>query len=495
MSDDDRSSDDEGIVSIDLSVPERRLARVQSTQRQSLSSWLEQMQRNNQVPPPDEHVGASQRLTMSIPTSGQPTGTVISAGKGGPSSFDGYAVKTIGHVAMSAEGGVSASTMTLQANGQIMVQSDQASLFLLSTAPATLASSSVTNVAGAGVVIAAGGGAPVAMVPIGTGGGGGGGGGSGGADTPSSVESAADAASAASDAWGGWDAAISEATDARDALRRTMDPARATAFAAPQAGPDAQSSLVDANQAGATSDAGAGGLVLHGEKSVLVGTPGALSVRAGESLTMSSHTVAMIAEEDAELVAARNWSATVSGNSSVLTKGRVDVVSHEGVLHVASRTGEAVEVQAQAIAVGEIAPSEPQLETRSVHVRAKTHVGLATDVDPSRANADAGIHLDSHSVIEARSASAVTIQAADTVTLRIGDQEIDLVVDKQGKIELRAKSAKLALADRDGIGVEHRGVPLIKGTSSRVTVGTSPSDKLEIASGSVALKGGSIKIG
>jgi hypothetical protein len=164
-----------------------------------------------------------------------------------------------------------------------MVQSDQGSLFLLSTAPATLASTSVTNVAGAGVVIAAGGGAPVVMVPV-----------DGSAqekpDVPKSVSSAADAAKTAADAWSSWDDAVSSATSARDDLRRTMDPDRATEYAAPAQGAGAKSVLVDANEQGKKADGGAGGLVLHGEKSVLVGTPGVGAIRAAESLTISTKT-------------------------------------------------------------------------------------------------------------------------------------------------------------------------------------------------------------
>lgn len=485
----------DGIVSIDLAGPSRRVSRVQAAQRK-LSDFLARMNSGNVVPDPDDQTGANQRLSMRIPTAGQPTGTIISAGKGGPASFDGYAVKTIGHVAMTAEGGVAASSMTLQANGQVMVQSDQASLFLLSTAPATLASTSVTNVAGAGVVIAAGGGAPVKMIPITSGEAKSSSTSAGaGAGTPDSVAGASDAAKSTSDKWKSWDDALSSTTRTRDELRRTMDPSRAATFAPPKAQTDAKSSLVDANKAGDKSAAGSGGLVLHGEKTVLVGTPGTGAFRAAEALTISSKTLASIAEQDAEIVVGRNLSSTISGTSSWLAKGRLDVVSHEGILHIATRTGELLEIQGKSLAVGEIAPSDPQLETQHVHVRAKTHVGIATDVDPSRGQKDAGVHIDSHAVIEARSASTVTIQAKDSVTLKIGDAQIDLVVDKQGKIELRAKSATLALGDRDGAELGHRGTKLIKGTSDRVTMGTGPSDKLEIAAGNVALKGGSIKIG
>ncbi|MBZ0116030.1 MAG: hypothetical protein K8H88_03470, partial [Sandaracinaceae bacterium] len=137
-------------LSIDMSAQEQRLETVKTAQRNGVSQWLSRMQSGNQVPPPDDNVGAHQRLQFRVPTAGKPDGTLISAGRRTETaSFDGYAVKTNANVAVSAEGGVAVSTMTLQSNGQLMVQSDQASLFLLSTAPATLASTSVTNVAGA----------------------------------------------------------------------------------------------------------------------------------------------------------------------------------------------------------------------------------------------------------------------------------------------------------------------------------------------------------
>jgi hypothetical protein len=495
MAQDDGSAgggQEQGIVSIDLGTSSSRVKRILSAQRKLHTKAKEHFVEIT----PDEHVGANQRLSMRIPTAGKPAGTIISGGKGGPASFDGYAVKTIGHVAMTAEGGVAASSMTLQANGQVMVQSDQASLFLLSTAPATLASTSVTNVAGAGVVIAAGGGAPVKMIPITSGDGKSSGTAPGaGAGVPESVSGASDAAQSTSDKWKGWDDALKSANSARDDLRKTMDPARAAAYVSPVAGTDAKSSLVDANKAGDKSAAAAGGLVMHGEKTVLIGTPGTGSFRAVESLTLSSKTVAMIAETSGELVVGGPYSSTISGTSSWLAKGRVDIVSHEGILHVATRTGEAVQVQGKALAFGEIAPEDPQVITEHVHVRSKTHVGIATDVDPSRGKKDAGIHMDSHAVIEARSASTVTIQAKDSVTLCIGDQEIDLVVDKAGKITVRAKTATLELDQGNGATISHRNTKLITGMQGKVMVGTGPSDKVEVLSGSLSIKSGSIKIG
>lgn len=473
------------VFSVDVSAQKARLEGVRRSQQQGVRALLSKMSANNRVPPPEDTLGAHQRLQMRVPTAGQEDGTIISAGRRSSASFDGYAVKTNAHVAMSAEGGAAASTMTLQANGQLMVQSDQASLFLLSTAPATLASTSVTNVAGAGVVIAAGGGAPVKMVPV-----------DGGAAekpaVPESAAGAADAAQAAADAWSGWDDAISSATSARDELRRTMDPERATEYAAPAQGEGAKAVLVDANQQGAKSDGGAGGLVLHGEKSVLIGTPGTGAIRAAESLTISTKTLASIAHEDSELVAGRHFAATVAENASLMAGKRVDVVAHEDVLHLASRTGEGVEIEGKALAIGEIAPSQPQVITDEVFVRAKKHVSIGTDKDPERAD---GVHVATHDVIVAKSDATVTVEAADTVTLKIADKEIQLVVDKGGTIQIKTKDALVALGDSNGVGLSHRNKELVRAKSDKVTVGTGPSDKLEIATGAVALKGGSIKIG
>ncbi len=476
------------VFGVDVSAQKTRLEAVRRSQQEGVRTLLSSMRSNNRVPPPEDTLGANQRLQMRVPTSGQEDGTIISAGRRSSASFDGYAVKTNAHVALSAEGGVAASTMTLQANGQLMVQSDQASLFLLSTAPATLASTSVTNVAGAGVVIAAGGGAPVVMVPID-------GGSAEKPAVPESASGAADAAQAAADAWSSWDDAVSNATSARDELRRTMDPDRAADYAAPAQGASAKSVLVDANQQGTQSDGGAGGLVLHGESSVLIGTPGTGAIRAAESLTISTKTLASIAHEDSELVAGRHFAATITENASVLAGKRVDLVAHEDVLHLASRTGDGVEIEGKAIAIGELAPSDPQVITDNVFVRAKKHVSIGTDKDPDRAQSADGVHVLTHDVIVAQSDATVTIEAADTITLKIANEDIEVVIDKGGSIHLKTKDAMVALADSNGVGLSHRNKELVRAKSDKVTVGTGPSDKLEIASGSVQLKGGTIKIG
>ncbi|MCC6877344.1 MAG: hypothetical protein IT378_23765 [Sandaracinaceae bacterium] len=468
-------------LSIDMSAQEQRLETVKTAQRNGVSQWLSRMQSGNQVPPPDDNVGAHQRLQFRVPTAGKPDGTLISAGRRTETaSFDGYAVKTNAHVAVSAEGGVAVSTMTLQSNGQLMVQSDQASLFLLSTAPATLASTSVTNVAGAGVVIAAGGGAPVAMVPLG----------GEGPPTPTSVSGAASAAQAAADAWSSWDDAVASSTSARDDLRAAITPGAAS-YTAPAGGATAKAVLVDANKAGEQAAGGAGGLVLHGEESVLIGTPKAGAFRAAETLTLSSKSVTMISHDATEVAAGKGLTATIGDDASLYAGKKMELVAHEGVLELATRTGAKVRVQAKEIVVGETAPSDPQLPTETIKVASTTNVSVTTDRD---AVASAGIHLDSHDRIVARSAKTVTIEAPESITLKIGDQQIDLVVDSEGKIELRAKGAKVSLSDREGVGLTHRS-EIFRGKSDKVTMGTGPSDKIEIASGSVALKGGSIKIG
>jgi hypothetical protein len=479
--------DGQELFAVDLSSQQQRLEGVQQAQRHKVEGWVRRMTEHNEVPMLNQELGEHQRLTQRVPTSGQLDGTVITAGRRSATTFDGYALRTVAHVGVSAEGGVAESTMTLQSNGQAIVQSDQGSLFLLSTAPATLGSSSVTNVVGAGVVIAAGQGAPVAMIPFG--------GEADGPSAPSSVEAARDMGQEVSNTWSEWDSALESATGVRDSLRSAIDPDRATAYASPAMRETAKGVLADGNAAGERSADGAGGLVLHGEESFLIGTPGTGAIRAAESLTLSSGTLAAIAHEDAELVTGRHLSATVAENASVLVGKRVDLVAHGDVLHLASRMGERVEVQGSSLALGEIAPSDPQRPTDHVHVRSTKHVSIATDVDPSRAMRDDGIHLDSHDVIEARSAASVSAEAARTITLKIADKEIDIVIDQGGTIELRAKGAVLSLGDSDGMGFAHRGTELIRGKSDKVTVGTGPSDKLEIAPGAVALKGGSIKIG
>jgi hypothetical protein len=484
MPDSDEFVEDE-LFELDLGPERTRLESIQRAHREAADQWLARMREQHRVPEHAQQTGPNQRLQMRVPTAGQADGTTISAGRRSDRSYDGYAVKTNRHLAMSGEGGVANSTMTLQANGQVIVQSDQASLFLVSTAPATLASTSVTNIAGAGVVIAAGGGAPVAMMPI-----------KGeGPATPESVSGAASAAQGAAEAWSAWDDEVESETRARDDRRSAIDPARAAAYAAPKTAEGAKAVLVDANKAGEKSAGGAGGLVLHGEDNLLIGTPKKAALRAAEALTVSSKTIAQLAHEDAEIATGRDLNATVGRNASVLATGRMDMVASDETLHLASRKGPGVEVQGKALMFGETSPEDPQRATEHVFVRSTAHVSVTTDSDPQREERADGIHLTSHDVIEAKSDTSVTIDAVDSVTLRIGQSEIDIVVDRAGKISLRAKQAEIKIDDRAGITVSHRGTAVMSGSASRVAVGTGPSDKLEISSGSVALKGGTIKIG
>jgi uncharacterized protein (DUF2345 family) len=196
-----------------------------------------------------------------------------------------------------------------------------------------------------------------------------------------------------------------------------------------------------------------------------------------------------------ELIAGANLSATVTDNTSVMSGKKVDVVGHADRVHVASQTGPGVEVQGASLHFGETAPRAPQQPTEHVFVRSKRHVSMTTDIDPAREHRADGIHLESHDQIAARSHKHVTVEAAQKITLKIADKEIELVVDASGNIVLHAKNASIEVSDRGGVGIAHQNTEVFRGRVNRVTVGTSPSDRLEIAPGLVTLKGSSVKIG
>lgn len=109
-----------------------------------------------QVPDPCD-ASPAQRLRIHVPN----VKTTVSLGARadggakrevdtGAPNYDGFGVHTKGHVFVNASGGKADSKMSLQANGQILVQSDADSLYLVSSGPNVLATPQVVNLAGGG---------------------------------------------------------------------------------------------------------------------------------------------------------------------------------------------------------------------------------------------------------------------------------------------------------------------------------------------------------
>lgn len=432
-------------------------------------------------------VGPHQRHQIRVPTRSAPDGTVLSMGRRQDGrNHDGAGLTTNAHVDVRASGGKAESRMTLQANGQLVVQSDMDSAYVISAAPAVIASSAVTNVLGAsGVVIASGAAVPLAPLRV-----------EGESPTtPAATGGHADAMQAEVDAWTSANDVLDGALADRDALQAEMAPDQASEIAPTKTDLSvlASDTFTGPNALGEQVQGEAGALALSGAGGVLVSTPLHAALHAGEMASVCAPTVAVVGTEAVDLVAKTTLAATSETDARLFAGARLDLVAHTGPLHMASRSGEMLEVQAPEIRVGATEPASPQQATRAVSMESTEHFGLSTGGACPDAS-QAGMHLASHDVIEASADKTITISAADTITLEIGGQPIKIVVDKAKTVTVTVQSTELALSASGGLVVKHRG-EVLKGSSSTCFLGPSPSSRFEATTSQVSIKGSAIKLG
>jgi hypothetical protein len=212
-------------------------------------------------PEVDRSTASHKRLQIKVPTADSLTGTVVTAGRRKKGAgYDGFNVRTNRHVAVAASGGKAESTLSLQADGVVHLQSSQDSLVTLSAGPTVVTSSSAVNVlGGGGVVISAGAFATELYAPAYS------------EQEPPVLEpfSKFDGyADALSSAWKSIDDALKETVKARDQLEMSTIPASATIFGPTHASmtiaQNASTSTKDNNALGTAAEKTGGPVVILG---------------------------------------------------------------------------------------------------------------------------------------------------------------------------------------------------------------------------------------
>lgn len=476
-------------LAFDLSAHEARIRASRAALRETLDAERKAYSQRFIRPEISTETGEHQRFQTRVPTSGDPNGTVVSMGRRADGrNHNGFGLTTIAHVDVCARGGKAESRMTLQANGQLVLQSDMDSAYLLSAGPSVVASSAVTNVLGAaGVVIAAGGALPLAPVAI-------------EGESPAAPQATsehADAMQAQVDAWKEIDGVLANVISDRDGWQREMSPAQSSELGPAKDEADlgalASETFDGPNALGASVEGAGGALALSGAGGLLVTTPASGAVHAAEWLGLSSTQLALVGTELVDVTGARLVSLTSGQDARLYAGGRLDVVAHTSSLHLASRAGEALEAQAKAIRIGATQPDAPQEPTAAVSARSTSHVGVATGEDAA-AEDEAGIHFRSHDVIEGKAKATVLFEAADSLTFKIADQTIQIVVDKGKKVTIAVEDATIELSKSGGVSVKHGG-EVLKGTRDNCFLGPTSASRFEATTSSVAIKGSSIKIG
>lgn len=480
---------DHAAVPIDLATHEERIRGTRAALREKLDAERHAYASRFTRPEISTETGEHQRLQTRVPTRSDPNGTVVSMGRRADGrNHDGFGLTTIAHVDVCANGGKAESRMTLQANGQVVLQSDMDSAYVVAAGPAVLASSAVTNVlGGAGVVIASGAAVPLAPVLV-------------EGESPAAPQATskhADGMQAQVDAWTDIDGALADAVSSRDGWQSDLAPNQSSelrpAKDAIDLGKLAADTFKGPNALGTAAEGEGGALALTGGGGLLVSTPKGGAVHAAEWLGLSSAKVAVIGTDLCDLTGAGLLSLTSGANARLYAKDRLDVVAHTQPLHIASRTGDALEVQAKAIRVGATQPDAPQEATAAVAVHSTTHIGLATGSDAPAEDA-AGIRLQSHDTVEAKARTTVLLEAANSLTFKIADQTIQIAIDKGKAVTITVEDSTIEISKSKGLSVKH-GAEVLKGTRTNCFLGPSSSSRFEATTSAVAIKGSSIKIG
>lgn len=479
-------------VSLDLSKHEGAVRSTRAAQRALADDAAKVMKQRLAVPEVSTLTGEHQRHQVRVPTRKKEDGTVISAGRRQDGrNYDGYGLTTNSHVVASAEGGKKESTMTLQSNGQLLVQSDDDSAYVVSAGPAVLASAAVTNVvASGGVVIAAGGAIAVKNDPV-----------AGKAPkAPAALAKHGALMGEATKGWGTWSGAVDAAVAARDQLSELADPEFKTEWTATQASVTSRDLASDThgtrNPLGKSAAAKKGGVAVYGEAGFVIGTPKFGAVHAEEALSLSSKNPSIAATEHLDLSAAEDASLTAGNNVALIGAQRVRVIANEGDLTLAARTGDAVEVMGKAIHLGQLEPDEPQEETELVSVRAKKRISLATDDDGEREEGDDGIWLKTPEVIDGLADSTIQLAAGESITLKIDDDtEYSIMVESGGAITITSDATTFTISDDDGLVFGDDDDDYLKASSDSIYAGVDSDHCIEISSDEVSIKGDSIELG
>ncbi|MBX3273669.1 MAG: hypothetical protein KF729_25620 [Sandaracinaceae bacterium] len=311
--------------------------------------------------------GDKQRLRIHVPnikstlTMGAraPGGGIRDNDTGAP-NFDGFGVDTVGHVFVNARGGKDDSKMNIQANGQILMQSDQDSLYLVSAAPAVLASTAVTNIAaGGGVNIAAGWGSNVANPSCD---------GGTGPGAPEALTSLPGHLDSISSFWGNVDSAMAGAAIAASVLQsRFANPGSSWLGALFGFGNLSAAACIANNNLGAAKALAGGGVTIHGTQGWVLGTPLYGGAYAALGLTIGSAFPAMMALVDAGIIATRDIGMASGREIGVTARKAVSILGGDKV-EIASRGGGGTAVKGKTIVIGSAAGAGGQVSTDGVGI-------------------------------------------------------------------------------------------------------------------------------
>ncbi len=324
------------------------------------------------VPPEQLPPSTAQRLRIHVPNvkttlslgATAPGGAVREADTGAP-NFAGFGVDTEGHVFVNARGGKEDSKMSLQANGQVLVQSDEDSLYLISAAPSVIATPMVVNVAGGGGVnIAAGWGTSVSNPSCD---------GGAGPTSPGAVAGLPDHLSMISNVWAGVDSTFAALAIAGSTIQaKFANPADKWTAGLWGFGNVSAAACIGNNALGfAGMNPADGGVTIHGTAGWLVGTPLFGSLYAGAGLTIASTFPAMMALVDGSIMAGRAVGLAAGKDITLTARNMVSILGGKKV-EIASRGTDGTAIKGQKIVVGSKAGPGQQMATDEVAVNGKT---------------------------------------------------------------------------------------------------------------------------
>lgn len=460
------------------------MLKIQASLRESTKAVVDTLGANITHPEVDTSTAEFQRLQIKVPTADSVTGTVVTAGrrlKG--SGYDGFNVRTNRNLSLAAAGGKAESTMTIQSEGVVHVQSTKDSLVTVSAAPTVVASKSAVNVMGDGAVVISSGARPTQLYATAY-----------SELTPAVLEPLDEFetyATALKDGWKKTSDDLKETCDARDTLEKDVLPAMPVPLAAPQAQMLTTNVALDAikesNAPGTDKKAGKGAVAIHGVGGLLLDTPAAGNVHAATALALSSKHPMIVGSEDVDVHAAKNTTVAAGEHVRVLSGKDVHVVSKDDKVHIASRHGDGVEVRGKTVKLGLASPGGyPQDPTDFVYSRALKHVSLMTSEDPDGSVTTPGVFLKSHEEVMAT--------GAKKVTLEIANKPVQIILQDSGnQIEIKAITASITLDPSGGVVLKHT-VGSCEIKNDKVTV-KSGGSQVEVSAGGVKVAGPSIKLG
>lgn len=424
-------------------------------------------------PPPEVNAarGAETRLRTYVPTPG-PDGTTLVLGEAFPgASYRGLGVVTSGNMVMTATS--AASTLTLSAPSQVLIQSAEANLYAVARKSIVVAGAGDASLLSTkGITIAAG---------------------------------------WEKDTWYSGVASKDPILESPDSYRKTM-----ADITAKWGDRDGLVALANIGKTVATDACGtklwekiysgmlgvgpaivdylAGPQVtIHAPAGYLLGTDQFGAIYAGAGIDMVAAQTSVVGILDAELFAGNNAALTGGRDVSVSALWSAGVISYYKSTEIACRKGD-VEIYGKGIRIGTVTAAPVgtakftranQQPTRAIYVAAVENIVLTTGAD-QRPPPD-GIHLASHQDIEQRAKQAVTVEAGERVEIGLKDQAVSVKLQKgkpqvvlqagESGISVDEGSVALVGPQPGGLRVRGRGAAEVEVSKSQVTIGFGSNSK------------------